>query len=116
MLQPLPFLRKPFRMHELLEQVRKVINGPPAFAVDAVPADAFWAAPRIAALTAALDAARQRYLDAAREFHAVTRDVPAGLPASDGLLLVQRQGDIKRRAFDEYLQARKELEDEIGRR
>jgi len=35
--QRLPFLRKSFRMHELLEKVRKVIDGPPPFAVDAVP-------------------------------------------------------------------------------
>jgi len=63
-----------------------------------------------------LDAARQRYLAAAREFHDVTQDVRAGLPSPDGLLLVRRQADIMRRAFDEYLQARKELEDEVAPR
>jgi len=67
--QRLPFLRKSFRMHELLEKVREVIDGPPAFAVDAF-ASASSATPRIAALTAALPpcgaGAPRRYARCAR--------------------------------------------------
>ena len=109
----LPLLPKPFGMRELLERVAQVIAGPPPSPA-AVLLDRLASAREItASLTAALDDARRRYLEEGRSFAELIRDLPSAIPHPDGPALIEAAADARRRAFLEYEQARRKLEQRL---
>jgi CheY-like chemotaxis protein len=66
-----------------------------------------------AALIAAVEEARERFVDATQNSLKATKDASSGMPAPDGVTRLERPHYDRRRAFDEYLQALKRLEDHI---
>ena len=103
----LPLLRKPFRMHELLEQVAKVIGGPPPPPTDVLVDKESSKESLRAALSKEVDGARRRYLEWSRGLLKITKDVPSGIPNPDGSMRIQRPASELRRLFEEYQRARK---------
>jgi len=110
----LPLLRKPFSMHELLEQIAKVISGPPPLPIDLLMETAPSEYGLRAALTAEVDQARRRYLDFSRELLEITKDVPSGMPYPDSSMRIQRPAAELHRLFEEYQKARKKLDDYVS--
>jgi CheY-like chemotaxis protein len=110
----LPLLKKPVRMKYLLEQVSNVIDGSPALPSDVLRDRESWGTSVRADLTAQLDEARGRFLESARNLIELMKDVPSGLPHPDGLALLQQSAKAQHRAFEEYQEARKKLDDHIA--
>jgi CheY-like chemotaxis protein len=108
---PLPLLKKPFRMLQLLAEVAKVIGGPPP-----LPSDVL-VKPSLRSLRTALraeaDEAHRRCLEPSRELLKVTENVPSGIPNPDGSFQIQRVGSELHRRFEKYQRARKKLDDRL---
>jgi CheY-like chemotaxis protein len=67
-----------------------------------------------AALTTKVDEAQRHFLESSRNFLAVTKEVPSGAPHSDSGTRIQGPAGRTAATFDEYLKARKRLEDHIA--
>ena len=62
-------------------------------------------------LSAALEQARARLVEESREFSKAVRNVPARSPGRDEILLLEMPENRRRAAFEEYLRARRKLEE-----
>jgi len=58
-------------------------------------------------LQEAVQPAREDYDRLSREFNSLTREVPSGLPAADGVLRIHEAGEAMRFAFRKYQEAMK---------
>jgi methyl-accepting chemotaxis protein len=67
-----------------------------------------------AALEADAEKARRHFLDSTRNFLEAAKDASSGMRGRDGLTRIQRLTNAVQRAFEEYLQIRKKLEDHIA--
>jgi CheY-like chemotaxis protein len=93
----------------ILMEVSKIVEPPAAFE------DTESARDKVrAVLTKKLEAARRRYVEFSRAFLDVTKGVPSGLPHPDGLMMIERSANARRRAFDEYIEALKKVEDHLA--
>jgi len=111
----LPLL-KPFGKSQLLEQVARVIGGPPPRLSDVFACGKHAPDDARAALLAALANAGRRYLEETRKFLDITKGVPSGIPEPDGTLILRLQATRTSQAFEEYQKAWKELGDHIAGR
>src|SRR5262245_49037692 len=105
----LPLVKKPFHIDQLLGQVSTVLDGPPPVPADVSAKQDFSSASM--RLTAELDDARRQFLASSQEFLAVTKDVPSGLPAADGIRWIEVSARARQRAYDKYRRAQKRLDD-----
>jgi hypothetical protein len=63
------------------------------------------------ALGSKLQEAGRRYLNASQSFLELTRDVPSGLPSSDGTTPIENGARTTRLAFEDYQKALKRMHD-----
>jgi len=105
----LPFLRKPFRRDELLQQIAKVLVGPPPVLADVFASREPSRDSMVQALEAEVAKAERRFLEVSRGFLQTTADVPSGIPSPDGVQRLQVSAQERQRAFDELRRAREKL-------
>jgi hypothetical protein len=70
----------------------------------------------LSALTAEVDTARRALLEASQNLLKVTRNVPTGIQAADGVLRIQLPANERERAFERYRRACKRLEEHVAKK
>jgi hypothetical protein len=106
----LPILRNPFRINQLLDTVRSVIDGGASSVFD-IFTDASEDY-RINIFAAALDAARQRYFEVLRDYNSIMNNPRSGRLHPHDAMDIQSLRKIVHQAFEALQRARQALADE----